>query len=378
MTKPIDISVVIPAYNYANYLDECLASVFMQKNINMEIIVVDDGSTDNTRRVAEKYGNRIQYIYQTNSGLSCARNTGAKNSKGRFVQFLDADDLLGPGNLDAKLSTIASDSKDKTLSVCRNWKFSHSTGVFDLYYIRNWYLYNNDLNYHLCRINIAPPHAYMIPKSLFDEIGYFDESMKGCEDYDFWLRAIGKGYSLKRCNRSFVYYRQHGRSMGAGKYRKGDLAFDVLVHKKKENGQYGHGIRDLINQPQGKVAFIDGLLLTALYINPEINHQGILDLTDIACRHLQDLNKIIINGGSLDSIICRLYISRIFNKAHRTAGLGNNQMQDLILELYQLVKGKSYIRKTLKQAFPYTSYDKLATAYHALKFMASGNIDIDQ
>src|SRR5436190_3159495 len=87
------VSVVIPCYNQSHFLQEAIESVLAQSHQNFEIIVVDDGSTDNTSQIARTYP-RVRYIYQNNSGLAAARNTGIKHSKGTFVVFLDADDRL--------------------------------------------------------------------------------------------------------------------------------------------------------------------------------------------------------------------------------------------------------------------------------------------
>src|SRR5262245_20604446 len=92
------VSVIIPCYNHAHYLGEAIESVLAQTVQDFEIIVVDDGSTDSTADVAARYP-RVRYVRQNNQGLSAARNTGIKHGLGRFLVFLDADDLLLPGAL---------------------------------------------------------------------------------------------------------------------------------------------------------------------------------------------------------------------------------------------------------------------------------------
>ena len=93
------VSVVIPSYNHARYLGAAVESVMAQTVRDVEIVIVDDGSTDDTREVAARYP-QAKYIYQPNQGLSAARNTGIKHSSGRFLVFLDADDLLLPHALE--------------------------------------------------------------------------------------------------------------------------------------------------------------------------------------------------------------------------------------------------------------------------------------
>jgi glycosyltransferase involved in cell wall biosynthesis len=93
------VSVVIPSYNSAHHISETLESVFSQSYRPHEIIVVDDGSTDDTRAVLEKYSDRIIYVYQKNAGEPAARNTGIRRASGEFIAFLDADDLWLPNKL---------------------------------------------------------------------------------------------------------------------------------------------------------------------------------------------------------------------------------------------------------------------------------------
>ena len=103
MAKPL-VSVIIPAYNSADFIDEALKSVFDQTYKDLEIIVVDDGSTDDTRAVLEKYGDRVNYHYQDNNGPASARNRGIKLARGKYIAFLDADDLWLPTKLEKQVA----------------------------------------------------------------------------------------------------------------------------------------------------------------------------------------------------------------------------------------------------------------------------------
>ena len=98
------ISVIIPAYNHAKYLSEAIQSVLNQTYQNFEILIVDDGSTDNTRQVVQNYTDqRIKYIYQENRGLAASRNAGLRVTQGEYVAFLDADDIFLPHKLEVQL-----------------------------------------------------------------------------------------------------------------------------------------------------------------------------------------------------------------------------------------------------------------------------------
>src|SRR5437762_473952 len=106
---PAGVSVVIPAYNYAGFLPKAIESVLQQDYPEYELVVVDDGSTDNTADVTAAYARastRVRYVHQTNGGLSAARNTGIRHARFEYVSFLDADDELLPGFLRRAMETF--------------------------------------------------------------------------------------------------------------------------------------------------------------------------------------------------------------------------------------------------------------------------------
>lgn len=105
-------SIIIPAYNSAKTIERTLASVFVQDYPNLEIIVVNDGSTDNTEQVLKKYADKINYYYQTNAGVSVARNLGFEKSTGDYIQYLDADDLLAEGKISKQIQAIEESEAD--------------------------------------------------------------------------------------------------------------------------------------------------------------------------------------------------------------------------------------------------------------------------
>lgn len=108
----MSVSVIIPAYNSARTIERALASVFAQDYPNIEIIVINDGSTDDTELVLKKFGNRIQYFTQKNSGVSVARNLGYEKSTGEYIQYLDADDLLAEGKLSKQIKALEENKAD--------------------------------------------------------------------------------------------------------------------------------------------------------------------------------------------------------------------------------------------------------------------------
>lgn len=178
------ISVIIPTYNRAHTLVRALDSVLAQTRTADEIIVIDDGSTDDTPRLMERDYKSVKYFYRENRGVSAARNTGIRKATGDWIAFLDSDDEWLPEKLQLQLQRLAQNKK------CR---IIHNEEIW----IRNG-VRVNQMNKHrkfggmifnyclpLCVIS---PSAVMIHRSIFDRVGVFDESLPACEDYDLWLR----------------------------------------------------------------------------------------------------------------------------------------------------------------------------------------------
>ena len=182
------ISVVIPTYNRKHTLARAINSIFSQTRQVFEIIVVDDGSTDGTPEWIMQTYPAVKYIYQKNSGVSSARNTAIRSAKGNWIALLDSDDEWLPSKLEKQIEFLMKQP---------DYKFCHTNEIW----IRNGKRVNQ-MNKHkkfggeifekcldICRIS---PSSSLFSKSILDDIGYFDESLKVCEDYDLWLRVTSK------------------------------------------------------------------------------------------------------------------------------------------------------------------------------------------
>lgn len=216
-TLPL-ISVIIPCYNYARYLPHAIDSALAQKSdaLDVEVIVVDDGSTDATARTAQGYGERVRYIFQENQGPSAARNTGLRAAQGDFLLFLDADDLLAAGNLEKHLAHFARRPElDISVCLCVLTEDPFMRPVQGSL----WPLKARHLDLHLCHGNISPVHTFLLRATAARACGYFDESLCACEDQDYWLRCAARGLRFGSMAESFVFYVQHGDSL-SGKRTK--------------------------------------------------------------------------------------------------------------------------------------------------------------
>ena len=198
-----DISVIIPTYNRAHILPRALDSVLAQTQLPIEIIVVNDGSTDGTKSVLSNYPG-LKIIDQQHSGVSAARNIGLEHTNGEWIAFLDSDDEWLPEKLEQQWAAICNDDK----LIChteeiwiRNGKRVNPMKKHQKY---GEYIYEKCLP--LCVIS---PSSVMIHQSVFNDIGVFDESLEVCEDYDLWLRICSKYSTLFISEPLIVKYGGH-------------------------------------------------------------------------------------------------------------------------------------------------------------------------
>lgn len=180
------ISVVIPVYNRPLQVKRAIDSVLGQSLKPFEIIVVDDGSTDETPKVLQTYHDIIKIITQENRGVSSARNVGIKASRSSWITLLDSDDSWHPEKLarqkayhDKESSIMISHTAEKWLRNDKEIKQKKS------HQKPSGWCFEDNLNF--CKI---APSTIMIARAVFEDVGYFDESLEVCEDYDLWLRIL--------------------------------------------------------------------------------------------------------------------------------------------------------------------------------------------
>ena len=206
-TDPPLVSVVIPSFNYGHYVCEAVESALAQTYRSVEIIVVDDGSTDDTRERLAPYGERIRYIHQANQGLSAARNTGIREAKGEYIAFLDSDDAFHPRKLEIQMAAFAGEPK---LSVIGTAQFSEEP--------RAWTHYTGGLDVHrvhlddvVLRTPFAPSSA-VVRKECFGVVGAFDTTLRSVEDREMWIRVATK-YQIGIIPLPLTWYRLSPGSM---------------------------------------------------------------------------------------------------------------------------------------------------------------------
>jgi glycosyltransferase involved in cell wall biosynthesis len=230
MQKPDLISVVIPCYNHGRFLSEAIDSVLSQSHKHVEIVVVDDGSTDCTKEVVyNRYGgvDAVKYVYQHNQGLSAARNTGIDNSTGNYFVFLDADDWLLDNALATNLSFLQA-----------NKLLAFVSGGHILLNVREEYreekceIVNGDHYNEMLTKNYIGMHAtVMYQRWVFDEFR-FDTTLRASEDYDMYLHVTRK-YPVLHHTHSIAVYRFHDSNMSGDIYKMFTYTLLVLLRQKK-------------------------------------------------------------------------------------------------------------------------------------------------
>jgi glycosyltransferase involved in cell wall biosynthesis len=229
MTTPT-VSVIIPAFNQGRYLGAAIESALAQTYRDFEILVIDDGSTDNTPAVARQYGDCIRYFRQANQGLGGARNTGIRAARGAYLALLDSDDIWLPGFLETMVQLAARapaaavlfsradyiDADGRALPQVSEVKTAPGGWLYEL----------------LVRADFIIPSTVVMLRSAVLEAGLFDErtsAIHGAEDWDLWLR-LAPAHPFIGFSQSLVHYRLHSSSLSAD-FAKMQQAVRAVVAK---------------------------------------------------------------------------------------------------------------------------------------------------
>lgn len=209
MTVPL-ISVIIPNYNYGDYIADAIESVLSQTYPEVEIIVVDDGSTDDSKSKVIKYGSRVRLVQQQNKGVSAARNRGIAESNGRFIAFLDADDKWHPEKLSRQFEQM---NNPKVGMVYCGLQYMDAKGRFLSVNL------SGSEGYVLKELALlegpgvpASGSSALVRRECFERVGLFDESLSTSADWDMW-RRIACHYEIRIVREPLVFYRVHASGM---------------------------------------------------------------------------------------------------------------------------------------------------------------------
>lgn len=224
------VSVIIPTYNRASLLSQAIRSVINQTYKNWQLLIIDDGSADDTRKVVEEFIRkdlRIRYFYQENKGQVCAMNLGIKNSKGDYIAFLDDDDEWLPEKLEKQIEKMKSDKLVGlvyTDAIILDGK-TNSNKRSDIAKTQSGFIYED-----LLIRNFITASSVLVRKEVFEKLGLFDESfiikITQIQDYDMWLR-IAKHYKIEYISEPLVKYRYVQK---INNWRKRNYAYRCLLY----------------------------------------------------------------------------------------------------------------------------------------------------
>lgn len=236
------LSVIVPAYNCVKFVDKTIESLFDQDYDNIEIIVVNDGSTDSSLSVLQCYGDKIVLVDQVNQGVAAARNAGIALAKGDFISFCDSDDIWSVAKASSQINyLLANPDVDMVYSDWLVWEpdengcfivpdwFNSVNKTLDFNISDAQYIYHNLLLDCLCLTSTV-----MFKRTIFAKLGMFDTELKCGEDYDYWLRA-SRLTKIGKLKKQLVLYRSWPESI-TSKPTGRHYEYEVL---KKAINQWG-------------------------------------------------------------------------------------------------------------------------------------------
>jgi glycosyltransferase involved in cell wall biosynthesis len=246
------VSIIIPVYNSEKFLADCIDSAIGQTWANKEIIVIDDGSTDASLKIAQGYAG-VKVISQNNKGASAARNAGLKEAKGNYIQFLDADDLLSPDKIEAQIAYLKGSVTH--VAICTTVHFNDGENYLNGKANKGWFDADNanpvDFLTKLYAGEETMPgyggmitiHSWLTPRALIEKGGLWNEKLSLDDDGDFFCRAVLASEGIKFSDKGFNYYRKFNNrlSLSAQKNKKAMesavLAIDLKLGYMKASSQ---------------------------------------------------------------------------------------------------------------------------------------------
>lgn len=243
------ISILIPAYNAANLISDALESICKQTYDHWEVIVVEDGTQDDTEhiinRFQESFGNsKIRYVRHTiNQGASAARNTGFEHSNGEYIALLDHDDIWKPDHLEKLLMTMDKSSADLVFSPAEFFHFSTQKPMgFHGPSKKEWANFPSSL----IDRNYIPVSGILMKRKVLDVVGKFDTKIRGVEDLDYWLRCLELGFKFEFFPEITNGYRQQSpEAITANKTRVLEL-HALLLRKHAKLTVVPKNFRDMV------------------------------------------------------------------------------------------------------------------------------------
>jgi glycosyltransferase involved in cell wall biosynthesis len=269
------VSVVMPCYNVAEYINDALESVLKQTFRDYEILVINDGSpdTDALERVLEPHRQHIVYIkYEDNRGPSAARNAGIRAARGRYIAFLDPDDIWEPNYLDVQLGILEG---DPTIDVL----YPDAVIFGDVPESGKTYMElcssEGEVTLEsLIRQQCTVPPAVTARAEILARAGLFDESLQSCEDFDLWIRVLDAGGRIEYHRQPLIHYRRRGGSLSSDSLwmhrhvlevlDKTERTLKLTAAQREALAQARARYRSSLRLEEGRKAFVRGDIAEAI------------------------------------------------------------------------------------------------------------------
>jgi glycosyltransferase involved in cell wall biosynthesis len=204
------VSILIPCYNCEQWLAETIKSALAQTWKNIEIIIVDDGSTDNSLAVARSFdSHKVKVIAQENRGASAARNTALKECQGDFIQYLDADDLLSPDKIELQLKFLPKNSYCHTV-ISGEWARFYRYPEEAVFIPQTLWQDMSPVDWLICAWSkhyMMHPGAWLVPREISDKTGFWNEHLSLNDDGEYFCRVLLASEEVKFCQGARAYYR---------------------------------------------------------------------------------------------------------------------------------------------------------------------------
>jgi glycosyltransferase involved in cell wall biosynthesis len=246
------VSVVIPTFNCARFLDSAIRTVLAQTYKDFEVIVVDDGSTDETRDVVVQYRAKVHYLYQINRGLSSARNLGLSAASGEFFAYLDADDMWYPDKLERQV-TFLDAHKECGLVHSDTTIIDEMDRVIHLRFNQET---QRKVPSGYCTMDLLQRSHIQIPtilerRDIIERVGNFDERLKGVQDYLHWILVAMEGTAFGYIDEPLAMYRWRAGSLSSNQRRMAEdhvMMFEILLSEKAPALRCGQEAADILRR----------------------------------------------------------------------------------------------------------------------------------
>ena len=235
------VTVVTPAFNAAQTVGAAISSVLGQTFRDVEVVVVDDGSTDQTAAIAEAYGEPVRVVRQENQGVAAARNRGIREAAGELIAFCDADDALLPEHLERLVRLW--DERGGIATANSYWLLPGGIGKTRY---RGAFPKPDEQRRAILEQNFVSPLS-LFPRALLDELGPFDEERRRAEDWDFWIRAIFAGHRVTLQPRPTALYRWGSESLSSARDAM-DADVEAVLRRVAERDDLTAGEREYVER----------------------------------------------------------------------------------------------------------------------------------